>query len=711
MGESANMEESQVYLGLRKLIDIVDKLRDVGAQNYIDLPRICVVGTQSAGKSSVLESIVGIDFLPRGGGIVTRRPLELRLRHLSQSKYPDGESWAVFGDDVENRMYDFDEVRRHIERLTDEVAGANKGIVNDPIVLEVFGTQCPDLTLIDLPGITRIPLKDSDQTDDIERLTRELATSYAEDPRTIILAVIPANIDISTSDALQLARKVDPEGIRTIGVVTKIDIMDAGTDAVSMLVGDVIPLNLGYLGVKNRSQRQIDIRISMEEARREEEKFFTEHPKYNTLYPEYLGTKTLVDRLTEVLFSHIRSYFPDIKKELNDKISDAEAHLQQLGYCVADNDDDRKQYMWGAMTQFYETFKRTLNGDHDENFWSNEDLKSEEVKSGSRIKSIYTQLLGDCKDRGITEDMTNEEIENHLRIYEGHSLPGFPSVVIFKRLLTPHLKLIKAPVTECLDDITRIMKELATKISMRLLCGFPGLSHQVCQHFEDILDIKRQETKTILEIIVDSQTGYLFTNDPSYIEQHGSMIGISETTHVAQNPVEEEENVYVQQPRSGHVYVQQPRSGQPQRSGIKNHKCGPPRNLGQDRRKPVELLGGNSIFSEADETDEVALYGEKFISDLKERLDDYYLSVIRNIRDTAPRTIGYMMLEVFTSTKVLQYEMLREFSKPDHLELLAEPPRTAKERKDLDRKIKVLTKALKLIKKELRGSVPNEIQN
>merc|ERR1719335_1384773 len=141
--------------------------------------------------------------------------------------------------------------------MTDEVAGANKGIVNDPIVMTIFSTSCPDLTVIDLPGITRVPIKGSDQDDTIEKVTRDMTLHYVQDPRTIILAVLPANQDMSTSDSLQIARQVDPQGLRTIGVVTKIDIMDQGTDASKMLKGEDIPLRLGYVGVKMRSQQDI----------------------------------------------------------------------------------------------------------------------------------------------------------------------------------------------------------------------------------------------------------------------------------------------------------------------------------------------------------------------------------------------------------------------------------------------------------------------
>jgi len=173
----------------------------------------------------------------------------MRLHHL----HDDAKPWAVFEEIKGKKFEDFEVVRQTIVDLTDKVAGTNGAIVDIPIVLNVYSHTCPDLTLIDLPGITRIPVKGSDQNQDIEKITKGMCTRYAQDIRTIILCVIPANADITTSDALQLAKKLDPKGIRTLGVVTKIDIMDAGTNAKKMLTGQEVPLRLGYVGVKNRN--------------------------------------------------------------------------------------------------------------------------------------------------------------------------------------------------------------------------------------------------------------------------------------------------------------------------------------------------------------------------------------------------------------------------------------------------------------------------
>lgn len=343
------------YTNLRSLITLVDHLRDAGLQKYIRLPRIVTLGVQSSGKSSVLESIVGLNFLPRNEGVCTRRPLELRLVHEDN----EGNPWAVF-DGNSTRYNDFDKVREQIERLTDDRAGKNKGIVDDPIILTIHSCTCPDLTLIDLPGITRIPINGSDQPQDIERITKEMAYRYITDPRTIILCVISANTDISTSEALLMANKADKSGIRTLGVITKIDIMDKGTNAKKTLLGQEVALRLGFVGVKNRSQEDINNKQRVDAALREEREYFAQHPVYSTMQPGYLGTEVLTQKLTQILFNHIKHFLPEILKETIHRIKDCDERLRELGPSTPVEAKQKTQLLWNMITDYCETFKNTI---------------------------------------------------------------------------------------------------------------------------------------------------------------------------------------------------------------------------------------------------------------------------------------------------------------------------------------------------------------
>ncbi|KAI8429665.1 hypothetical protein MSG28_000238 [Choristoneura fumiferana] len=255
--------------GMQQLIPIVNKLQDafvqMGVHMSLDLPQIAVVGGQSAGKSSVLENFVGRDFLPRGSGIVTRRPLILQL-------IQGNAEYAEFLHCKGKKFVDFNEVRAEIEAETDRITGSNKGISPVPINLRVYSPNVLNLTLIDLPGLTKVPI--GDQPADIEQQIKGMIFQFIRRESCLILAVTPANTDLANSDALKLAKEVDPQGLRTIGVITKLDLMDEGTDARDVLENKLLPLRRGYIGVVNRSQKDIDGRKDITAALAAERKFF-----------------------------------------------------------------------------------------------------------------------------------------------------------------------------------------------------------------------------------------------------------------------------------------------------------------------------------------------------------------------------------------------------------------------------------------------------
>ena len=238
------------------LISIINKLQDTlaplggGSQSPIDLPQITVVGSQSSGKSSVLENVVGRDFLPRGTGIVTRRPLVLQLINkrstnsekssqqkqdlldlntsenqndgsVSNQKEDNVDEWGEFLHLPGKKFYNFNEIREEIEAETERTTGNNAGLSPVPINLRIYSPHVLTLTLVDLPGLTKVPV--GDQPPDIEKQIKSMILTYISKPNAIILSVNPANADLANSDGLKLAKEVDPEGKRTIGVLTKVD--------------------------------------------------------------------------------------------------------------------------------------------------------------------------------------------------------------------------------------------------------------------------------------------------------------------------------------------------------------------------------------------------------------------------------------------------------------------------------------------------------
>jgi len=276
---------------MEALIPIINKLQDVFntiGTDSVQLPQIVVVGAQSSGKSSVLEALVGRSFLPRGTGIVTRCPTILQLiyapkedreHRTSMEGTIEVDEWARFLHKQDRVFTNFDDVREEIERETDRKAGTNKGICHEPISLKIYSTKVVNLTVVDLPGIVKVPA--GDQPEDIEDQINSLIISYIKNPNSIILAVSSANNDMATSESLKLAKDVDPDGRRTLAVVTKLDLMDAGTDAVDVLCGRVVPVKLGIIGVVNRSQLDIQNKKSIEDAINDEAAYLQR--KYPTL--------------------------------------------------------------------------------------------------------------------------------------------------------------------------------------------------------------------------------------------------------------------------------------------------------------------------------------------------------------------------------------------------------------------------------------------
>mmetsp|Transcript_35812 Transcript_35812/g.41776 ORF Transcript_35812/g.41776 Transcript_35812/m.41776 type:complete len:789 (+) Transcript_35812:42-2408(+) len=510
---------SGLYTNLRKIIGIIDQLRDIGLQKYISLPRIAVLGTQSSGKSSLLEMIVGIDFLPRGEGVVTRRPLELRLVHTPGLKEPYGMFEQVKG----AKFTDFNKVREKINQLTDEVAGKNKGIIDDPIILTVYAESCPDLTVIDLPGITRIPLANSDQPKDIEKITKDMALRYVMDPRTIILCVVPANADISTSDALQIAREIDPRGQRTIGVITKIDIMDRGTNAKSMLLGQDIPLRLGYVGVKGRSNQDIKDGISVKKGLDDERKFFASHPVYSTMQQGYTGTDALVQKLTQVLYTHIRTYLPDIYKEIVAKMSECEDRLKDLGTALPKDSGEKLHLLWQMTTSFCENFKNQIRGKYDMKHYQ---VKTE-LSGAAKIRSMFNEVYEDYTPGNryrATSSYTDRDIQKAILLHEGDSIPGFPSIDAFLALLQPQLDRLKEPALDLVNTVYAYLEEVAIGLIGKLFYRFPMLIGEFQEMVCKYMQVERDSCRAIVESIVDAEQGYLFTNDMDYITNRTNVV-------------------------------------------------------------------------------------------------------------------------------------------------------------------------------------------
>ncbi|KAH9760227.1 dynamin-1-like protein [Citrus sinensis] len=390
MGEEASFSNKNVAASTTigsSVIPIINRLQDIfspvdGELSKISLPQVAVVGSQSSGKSSVLEALVGRDFLPRGCDICTRRPLALMLVNRPRNPGDDGREWAEFRHLPGKRFFDFTKVRQEIMAETNKEAGSNRGVSEKQIGLKISSPNVLNMTLVDLPGITKVPV--GDQPTDIEARIRKMIMAYIRQENCIILAVSPANSDLATSDALQMAREADPTGSRTIGVITKLDIMDRGTNACNFLLGKVVPLRLGYVGVVNRSQEDINKNRSMQDALAYEKNFFHDHPVYNGL-SDRCGIPQLAKKLNQILEQHIRMVLPGLKSELHSRLNAVAKELQKYGD-VMESKAEKETMLLNILTKYCEAFSAMVDG-------RSREISTKELSGGARIRYIFQSIF------------------------------------------------------------------------------------------------------------------------------------------------------------------------------------------------------------------------------------------------------------------------------------------------------------------------------
>lgn len=250
--ESPSVDANPELLQLtKKLIEIRQVLLSIDQSDALKLPSIVVIGSQSSGKSSVLEAIVGHEFLPKGDNMVTRRPIELTLVHTPADSRSGGPTeYGVFPGLGNQKVTSFNAIQKQLTDLNMAVP-SSIAVSSDPIHLRIHSPHVPDLTLVDLPGY--IQLASMDQPEELKEKISALCDKYIQEPN-IILAVCAADVDLANSSALRASRRVDPLGSRTIGVVTKMDLVPPEQGA-QILLGNRYPLHLGYVGVVSKAPK------------------------------------------------------------------------------------------------------------------------------------------------------------------------------------------------------------------------------------------------------------------------------------------------------------------------------------------------------------------------------------------------------------------------------------------------------------------------
>uniref|UniRef100_A0A8B9BXK5 dynamin GTPase n=1 Tax=Anser brachyrhynchus TaxID=132585 RepID=A0A8B9BXK5_9AVES len=490
--------------GMEDLIPLVNRLQDafaaIGQNANLDLPQIAVVGGQSAGKSSVLENFVGRDFLPRGSGIVTRRPLVLQLVN-SSTEY--GEFLHCKG----KKFTDFEEVRLEIEAETDRVTGSNKGISPVPINLRVYSPHVLNLTLVDLPGMTKVPV--GDQPPDIEFQIRDMLMQFVTKENCLILAVSPANSDLANSDALKIAKEVDPQGQRTIGVITKLDLMDEGTDARDVLENKLLPLRRGYIGVVNRSQKDIDGKKDIQAALAAERKFFLSHPAYRHM-ADRMGTPYLQKVLNQQLTNHIRDTLPGLRNKLQSQLLSIEKEVEEYKNFRPDDPARKTKALLQMVQQFAVDFEKRIEGSGDQ-------IDTYELSGGARINRIFHERFPfELVKMEFDEKELRREISYAIKNIHGIRTGLFTPDMAFETIVKKQVKKIKEPCLKCVD---MVISELINTVRQctKKLSQYPHLREEMERIVTTHIREREGRTKDQVMLLIDIELAYMNTNHEDFI--------------------------------------------------------------------------------------------------------------------------------------------------------------------------------------------------
>ncbi|KAL7236063.1 hypothetical protein ACSBR1_019357 [Camellia fascicularis] len=493
------------------LIPIVNKLQDIfaqlGSQSTIELPQVAVVGSQSSGKSSVLEALVGRDFLPRGPEICTRRPLVLQL--LQTKRKPDGtdEEYGEFLHLPGKRFFDFNEIRWEIQAETEREAGENKGVSDKQIRLKIFSPNVLDITLVDLPGITKVPV--GDQPSDIEARIRTMIMSYIKLPSCLILAVTPANSDLANSDALQIAGNADPDGYRTIGVITKLDIMDRGTDARNFLLGKVIPLRLGYVGVVNRSQEDIMLNRSIKDALVAEEKFFRSRPVYSDL-ADRCGVPQLAKKLNQILVQHIKTVLPGLKSRISTALVSVAKEHASYGE-ITESKAGQGALLLNILSKYSEAFSSMIEG-------KSEEMSTSELSGGARIHYIFQSIfVKSLEEVDPCEDLTDDDIRTAIQNATGPKSALFVPEVPFEVLIRRQIARLLDPSLQCARFIYDELMKMSHRCMVNELQRFPVLRKCMDEVLGNFLREGLEPSETMIGHIIEMEMDYINTSHPRFI--------------------------------------------------------------------------------------------------------------------------------------------------------------------------------------------------
>jgi len=367
---------------------------------------------------------------------------------------------------------------------------------------------------------------------------------------------------LANSDALQLAKQVDPEGERTIGVITKIDLMDKGTNAMDVLTGRVIPLKLGFIGVINRSQQDIiegkDIRVALGA----EKSFFSNHPQYRKI-AQRCGTQYLAATLSKLLLHHIHESLPELRAKMTNLLSDAQKEMNAYGNSQFDDSNNKGAILLNILNKFSRDFADAIDG-------KLTDTNSKELYGGARIHYIFSEIFGQhLLKMSPLDGLTLNDIRTAIRNATGPRTALFVPEMSFELLTKRQISRLHEPSLQCVDAVYEELQRIVSQLESKELLRYNILREKVIEVMSELLQECRSPTRTMISNLINIELAFVNTAHPDFVGANGVFTNIVEqaTEEKLQQKKKEDEEQALKEKQANvtvNVTANQGKGGQPQ---------------------------------------------------------------------------------------------------------------------------------------------------
>lgn len=501
--ENTNIKKERVVM------ELLNKLSSLNFETEIEFPTMVVIGSQSSAKSSLLNSIMNMDILPTGSNMCSKNPVRIEL--LNSEFYNIKIGYYIDGIFNKKKEYKIDKInedetsimKNDIIKFGIENAGNKKNISENEIVIKLESPDIPNLTLIDLPGLVNVACVDEGQPENIKELIRNLISKYVSNKNTIILSVMPSRVDLEVDQALELTKEFDKNNERSIGILTKPDLMCNNSDISNYLLDNIssnLKLKYGYFAIKNK--------ISNEDQT--EYDYFNNHNIYSKMEDKSrLGIVNLSITLSNILLNKVRNYLPDIKININNRLINVEDELSKCNKLIPCTNKDFLLNL--LITEFSDEFNKSVEN------------QSITMNYGRKIKQNFIDYRDNLININILDTIDDNILQDIIINCEGNKMDYIIPVIdvlekyIKDSRINPIMEL-KNPSIKCIEKTINTINEIINEIlSLDNYIQYPNLKKIILEVTNESINLYKEDIIKELNTLINIEKNYIWTENKQFL--------------------------------------------------------------------------------------------------------------------------------------------------------------------------------------------------